>query len=81
VESLWPVESQATADLMVEFHKEVAAGMPIAKALRDAQLSLMEQHPHPYYWSSFTATGNNTALEPASFINDGVPTVAEALSR
>jgi len=39
--------------------------MPIAKALREAQLTFLEAFPersHPYYWSGFVVTGNLSAL-------------------
>jgi CHAT domain-containing protein len=39
--------------------------MPIAKALREAQLTFLKAFPersHPYYWSGFVVTGNLSAL-------------------
>jgi CHAT domain-containing protein len=66
VGSLWPVEASSTADLMIRFHRSFAkAGMPVAKALRDAQLSFLKAFPersNPYYWSGFVVTGNFSAL-------------------
>ncbi len=66
VGSLWPVESNATAQLMVNFHKAFAAEhLPVAQALRKAQLDFIESFPkkaHPYYWSGFEVTGNYSAL-------------------
>ncbi len=69
VGSLWPVESTATTQLMLWFHRDLAAGVPIAEALRTAQLSLLAQRSHPYFWSGFTVTGNRSALEPAGFLS------------
>jgi CHAT domain-containing protein len=67
VGSLWPVEASSTADLMISFHRAFAAGqMPVAKALREAQLAFLESFPerlHPYYWSGFEVTGNFSALK------------------
>jgi hypothetical protein len=44
----------------------------------------MQELPHPYYWPAFnvtiTVTGNSSALEPASFVNDSL-TESAALSR
>jgi CHAT domain-containing protein len=76
VGSLWPVESSATADLMLEFHQYVAGGMPIAEALRQAQLTMMAEQSHPYYWSAFNVTGNRAALLPASFVDTVTATAA-----
>ena len=66
VGSLWPVEASSTADLMIRFHRAFANGqMPVAKALREAQLGFLRSFPersHPYYWSGFVVTGNLSAL-------------------
>jgi CHAT domain-containing protein len=66
VGSLWPVEASSTADLMIRFHRAFAmSGMPVAKALREAQLSFLRAFPgrsHPYFWSGFVVTGNFSAL-------------------
>lgn len=66
VGSLWPVEASSTADLMIRFHRAFATGqMPVAKALREAQLGFLRSFPeraHPYYWSGFVVTGNFSAL-------------------
>jgi CHAT domain-containing protein len=66
VGSLWPVEASSTADLMIRFHRSFAASqLPVAKALRQAQLTFLESFPersHPYYWSGFVVTGNFSAL-------------------
>src|SRR6185295_2281137 len=65
VGSLWPVEASSTADLMIRFHRAFAhSGMPVAKALRQAQLTFLKSFPdksHPYYWSGFVVTGNFSA--------------------
>jgi CHAT domain-containing protein len=66
VGSLWPVEAVSTADLMIRFHRAFAKNeMPVAKALREAQLAFLNTFPersHPYYWSGFVVTGNISAL-------------------
>ena len=66
VGSLWRVEDSSTADLMIRFHREfVNSQMPVAKALRQAQLTFLRSFPekaHPYYWSGFVVTGNFSAL-------------------
>ncbi|MBL8187937.1 MAG: CHAT domain-containing protein [Acidobacteria bacterium] len=65
IASLWPVESNMTADLMIEFHRQRRLlKEPSVSALRQAQLSLLrgsqEQSRHPYFWASFSALGGYT---------------------
>lgn len=62
VASLWPVDSQATGDLMVNFHRlRKLGGVPSVEALRGAQMQMLKgedaAHRHPYYWASFAAIG------------------------
>src|SRR6185436_15838391 len=43
VASLWPVESNATAKLMIKFHRlRNEQGFPVAKALQKAQLEMLQ---------------------------------------
>jgi CHAT domain-containing protein len=61
VASLWPVESDATAELMLKFHKYRREGSPSAEALRRAQQDMIHSpdtsHRHPHAWASFVAYG------------------------
>jgi CHAT domain-containing protein len=61
VASLWPVVTDATSDLMVNFHRErKQAGRPTAEALRAAQLEFISRagdYSHPYYWAAFILVG------------------------
>jgi len=59
IASLWPVRDDATAKFMTTFYSNLRAGMPVASALRRAQLALREQYHNPYFWSAFTATGDS----------------------
>jgi CHAT domain-containing protein len=62
--TLWGANDEATAKLMSTFYDTLAANSDIskAKALRSAQLSLLEtpnsQYNHPYYWAPFVLIGN-----------------------
>jgi CHAT domain-containing protein len=59
--TLWSVDDQSTAMLMVKFYQELAqANVTKAEALRQAQLALLQQSRfrHPYYWSPFVLLGN-----------------------
>lgn len=62
VASLWPVTSRATAELMIEFHKERRGSeMRSGDALRASQLKMIRngEFTHPYYWASFIVVGGN----------------------
>lgn len=57
VSSLWQVDDQATRDLMVNFYTNLSK-MTKDEALKQAQLKVKEQYPHPYYWAAFLLTGS-----------------------
>ena len=59
--TLWQVNDASTALMMVEFYRQLAQpGVTKAEALRNAQLSLLEQgrYRDPYYWAAFVLVGN-----------------------
>jgi len=67
VVSQWKVNDRSTADLMVEFHKQLKkrsassdSQNSIAQALRKAALKLLDksQYQHPYYWAGFIVVGD-----------------------
>jgi CHAT domain-containing protein len=58
--SLWQVNDQTTADLMVDFYGNMLNGQTKAVALRQAKLNLIRSHPEyakPYYWAPFVLVG------------------------
>jgi CHAT domain-containing protein/tetratricopeptide (TPR) repeat protein len=62
VASQWSVDSDATADLMVKFHRyRKQQNMPTVAALRQAQIDMLtsenERFRHPYYWAAFLPIG------------------------
>lgn len=62
VASLWPVDSDATAELMIAFHKNrKIRGLSTAEALALAQRALIadsdKRYRHPYYWAPFVTIG------------------------
>ena len=57
VSSLWSVDDAATADLLTTFIEARQSGLGEAAALRQAMLQTRESYPDPYYWASFTLTG------------------------
>jgi tetratricopeptide (TPR) repeat protein len=58
VVSLWAVNDDSTALLMQHFYQSLRDGYSVAESLRQAQLRLMARFQHPYYWASFTASGD-----------------------
>ncbi len=60
--SLWAVDSDATANLMISFHKHRKRGnLSTVESLRRAQLEMLsspeERLRQPYYWASFIVIG------------------------
>jgi CHAT domain-containing protein/Tfp pilus assembly protein PilF len=60
VVSQWNVEATSTTKLMVEFHRNLLAGMSKAEALRRAELKLLKTRAtsDPFYWAGFVVMGN-----------------------
>ena len=60
--TLWQVNDESTAKLMVEFYSSLTqqSGITKAKALQTAQLKLLKepQYQHPFYWAPFVLVGN-----------------------
>jgi CHAT domain-containing protein len=62
VSSLWPVDDEATARLMVSFYAKLADGQTVAAALRAAQRALRDGqlaqgYAHPAFWAPFCLWG------------------------
>jgi CHAT domain-containing protein len=57
VVSLWRVDDEATAELMTSFYRRLVAGKATCAALREAQLEILSQYRHPYYWAPFVLVG------------------------
>jgi CHAT domain-containing protein len=58
VMSLWKVDDAATQQLMTSFYSNWMNGMSKAEALKNAQITLKKQFPHPYYWGAFVMLEN-----------------------
>ena len=60
--TLWSVQDEPTAELMIEFYRQLWAnsGQKKAESLRQAQLALLRSsdYQHPAYWSPFVLLGN-----------------------
>jgi CHAT domain-containing protein len=64
VASQWPVDSNATAELMIRFHRlRKLEGLSTTEALRRSQREMLagsdERHRNPYYWAAFLPVGGH----------------------
>jgi len=55
--SLWEVQDESTAELMIEFYKNLQGTSDKAQALRQAMLKTMKKHHSPEAWAAFTLIG------------------------
>lgn len=57
--SLWKVESGGTADLMIDFHRNLRKrpGEPPSTAMRKAMVRQAGLRKHPFYWAGFVVIG------------------------
>jgi len=55
--SLWTIDDEATTELMATFYDELSGTKSPAAALRAAQIKLLNQRPHPFFWSPFVLVG------------------------
>lgn len=67
VMSLWPVEDNATNELMQRFYEELLKGASKVEALRAAQRHLLRHsdavYAHPYFWAAFRLVGDVGRLQ------------------
>jgi CHAT domain-containing protein len=65
--SLWPVEDNATNELMRVFYQRLLSGDTKVQALRIAQCSLSHHtssiYTHPYFWAAFRLVGDAGPLQ------------------
>jgi CHAT domain-containing protein len=52
------VDDETTDQLMVDFYRETRTGHSLAASLRAAQLKMLEEKPHPFFWSPFVLVGH-----------------------
>ncbi len=72
--SLWPVEDNATNELMQIFYQHILSGETKVQALRAAQCSLLHRtssvYIHPNFWAAFRLVGD---IGPLHFRSANVP--------
>jgi CHAT domain-containing protein len=67
VSSLWKIDSPATRNMMIEFHRiRKTQKLPSAEALREAQWGMLRgmepEYRHPYYWAPFIVAGGYSSF-------------------
>ncbi|MBI1745028.1 MAG: CHAT domain-containing protein, partial [Acidobacteria bacterium] len=61
--SLWPVDDEATAQLMAAFYGYLARGLDKSRALQQAQADLRQGgRAHPFFWAPFILIGQPGAI-------------------
>ena len=67
--TLWPLNDQAGAKLMMDFYNNLCADMPKDMALREAKLSYLRENPgiaaHPFFWAAIVTLGDEAPIEMA----------------
>ena len=56
VTGLWPVQDRARVSFMEAFYG-APPELPLSLALKQAQVQMRNQYPHPYYWAGFQWVG------------------------
>ena len=61
--SLWTIDDPVTLALMSEYYKRLLAGEGKAEGLAHAKMAIFRRQSHPYYWASFTFSGDDEPLK------------------
>ncbi|MEK7724724.1 MAG: CHAT domain-containing protein [Acidobacteriota bacterium] len=56
--SLWQIDDAVTEKFMACFYEKLKIGLTVPAALRMTQIQIMQQHPHPFFWSPFIQIGS-----------------------
>jgi tetratricopeptide (TPR) repeat protein len=56
--SLWTVDDESMTHLVTNFYTQWLAGNSKVQSLRQAQLALLKEYEHPYYWAPLILVGN-----------------------
>ena len=61
IASLWPIEDDATCDLIESFYAALAEKVEPEMALQQAMMASRVTRPHPWYWASLAVLGGRAA--------------------
>jgi CHAT domain-containing protein len=66
--TLWPVNDQASFNLIKGFYQGLKDKLPVCDALRQSKLNFLEQsdklHSHPYFWTGYIIYGDASIVLP-----------------
>ena len=66
VMTLWSVEDESSANLMIDFYKNLLSGYSKDEALRKAKIKHIQSadplKAHPYFWLGYVSIGDQSAL-------------------
>jgi len=66
VMTLWSVEDESSANLMIDFYKYLLNGYSKDEALRKAKIKYIQSadplHAHPYYWLGYVSIGDQNSI-------------------
>lgn len=73
VQTLWPVDDQATSEILSLMYDGMNEGLSISDALIEAKRTFVRQHANdplssPFYWSGIVVTG--AVVKPSEVTND-----------
>jgi hypothetical protein len=73
VHTLWPVDDQATSEILASMYDGLERGMVLSRALHKAKEDFRMAHAndgmdHPYYWAGIIHTGEDIRLRNAPLI-------------
>ncbi|HAA20761.1 MAG TPA: hypothetical protein DCP28_19090 [Cytophagales bacterium] len=74
VNSLWPANDKATAEIMKSFYQHLTDGKPFEEALGQAKRDYLQyadpSEVHPFYWAAFVGQGPSGMIEVKPARND-----------
>lgn len=76
--TLWSVNDQTTAEIVIDFYTQLASGSDKTSALQKAQQNFLRKHrgtekAHPHYWAGLVVVGNADAVEWLANPSAGFP--------
>lgn len=67
VMTMWSVDDESSANIVIRFYDYLEDGMPKDEALRQAKLDLLAEgdplKSHPYYWAAYVNIGDNSPMK------------------
>jgi CHAT domain-containing protein len=63
ITTLWPVEDLSSSSVIIDFYKQIGAGLTPREALRKAQINCIRQRKAPSSWASFVVSGSGAEAD------------------